>query len=227
MLKNLKMRTKIFLIVLLGIIALGVVAIPTILQLNATIDRQDKADELGKVDRRFNEMRRQEKNFIIRKDQDSLDKHKLAYEDSLKIVDDLSKRFKNPKNIEMLNGIKHSIETYRDDFLVLVKQSENQIVAKYDIDNPEEKVMVENARKVGNLVTDFRRDQSTQAAEEIDTLKMTIVVVSILALILLIILGTLIVNSIINGLNSLKEGLLSFFAYLNRESETTHLIDID
>jgi methyl-accepting chemotaxis protein len=87
--------------------------------------------------------------------------------------------------------------------------------------------MVENARKVGNLVTDFRRDQSTQAAEEIDTLKMTIVVVSILALILLIILGTLIVNSIINGLNSLKEGLLSFFAYLNRESETTHLIDID
>jgi methyl-accepting chemotaxis protein len=227
MLKNLKMRTKIFLIVLLGIIALGVVAVPTILQLNATIDRQDKADELGKVDRRFNEMRRQEKNFIIRKDQESLNKHKQAYDESIKILDDLSKRFKNPKNIEMLNGIKYSIETYRDDFLVLVKHFENQIVVKYDIDNPEEKDMVENARKVGDLVTNFRREQSTQASEEIDNLKMTIETVSILAFILLIILGTLIVNSIVNGLNQLKEGLLSFFAYLNRESKTTHLIDID
>ena len=227
MLKNLKMRTKIFLIVLLGIIALGVVSVPTILQLNATIDRQDKADELGKVDRRFNEMRRQEKNFIIRKDQESLNKHKQAYDESIKILDDLSKRFKNPKNIEMLNGIKYSIETYRDDFLVLVKHFENQIVVKYDIDNPEEKDMVENARKVGDLVTNFRREQSTQASEEIDNLKMTIETVSILAFILLIILGTLIVNSIVNGLNQLKEGLLSFFAYLNRESKTTHLIDID
>jgi methyl-accepting chemotaxis protein len=227
MLKNLKMRTKIFLIVLLGIIALGVVAVPTILQLNATIDRQDKADELGKVDRRFNEMRRQEKNFIIRKDQESLNKHKQAYDESIKILDDLSKRFKNPKNIEMLNGIKYSIETYRDDFLVLVKHFENQIVVKYDIDNPEEKDMVENARKVGDLVTNFRREQSTQASEEIDNLKMTIETVSILAFILLIILGTLIVNSIVNGLNQLKEGLLSFFAYLNRESKTTHLINID
>ncbi len=227
MLKNLKMRTKIFLIVVLGILALGVVSVPTILQLNATVDRQDKADILGKVDRRFNEMRRQEKNFIIRKDQESLDKHKSAYEDSIKILDELSKRFKNPKNIEMLNGIKYSIQTYRNDFLILVKQFENQIVDKYDINNPEEKVMVENARKVGGLVTDFRRGQTMQAQEEIDSLKKRIIVVSITAFIMLIILATLIANSIINGLNRLKDGLIGFFAYLNRESTKTDLIDID
>ncbi|WP_428024914.1 methyl-accepting chemotaxis protein [Arcobacter sp.] len=227
MLKNLKMRTKIFLIVVLGILALGVVSVPTILQLNATVDRQDKADILGKVDRRFNEMRRQEKNFIIRKDQESLDKHKSAYEDSIKILDELSKRFKNPKNIEMLNGIKYSIQTYRNDFLILVKQFENQIVDKYDINNPEEKIMVENARKVGGLVTDFRRGQTMQAQEEIDSLKKTIIVVSITAFIMLIILATLIANSIINGLNRLKDGLIGFFAYLNRESTKTDLIDID
>ncbi len=226
-LKNLKMKTKIFLIVLLGILALGVVSIPTILQLNSTIDRQDKSDELGKVDRRFNEMRRQEKNFILRKDQVSFDKHTSAYEESIKILDDLAKRFNNPKNIQLLDGIKKSIETYRNDFLVLVKQSKSQIVDKYDIDNPEEKIMVENARKVGDLVTNFRREQSAQASSEIDSLKTTIVTVSLFALVLLIILGKIIVNSIIGGLNALKEGLLSFFSFLNRESTTVELINID
>ncbi len=226
-LKNLKMRTKIFLIVLLGILALGVVAVPTILQLNSTIDRQDKSDELGKVDRRFNEMRRQEKNFILRKDQSSLDKHKISYEESITILDELAKRFNNPKNIKLLDGIKNSIQTYRNNFLLLVKQSENQIVDKYDINNPEEKVMVENARKVGNLVTDFRREQSAQANSEIGSLKTTIMTVSLIALLLLISMGTIIVNSIINGLNSLKEGLLSFFGFLNRESTTVNLINID
>jgi methyl-accepting chemotaxis protein len=46
--------------------------------------------------------------------------------------------------------------------------------------------MVENARTVSELVTDFRRDQSEQADEDISHLKTTIITVSILALIFLI-----------------------------------------
>jgi len=106
MLKNLKMRTKIFLIVALGILALGVVSVPTITELNSTIDRLEKADDLNKVARRFNDMRIQEKNFTIRKDQKSLDEHQELYDDSIKILDDLAKRFTNQKNIKMVNDIK-------------------------------------------------------------------------------------------------------------------------
>ncbi|MEW6552486.1 MAG: methyl-accepting chemotaxis protein, partial [Campylobacterota bacterium] len=225
MLKNLKMRTKIFLIVALGILALGTVAVPTITELNSTIDRLEKADDLNRVARRFNDMRIQEKNFTIRKDQKSLDEHKEFYDDSIKTLDDLSKKFTNPKNIKMINDIKSSIETYRKDFLEFAQQYSNQN-GQY-VMNEKEKTMVENARAVGDLVTDFRRDQSEQADEEISALKTTIITVSIIALILLISMGTLIVNSIISGLNKLKDGLLSFFAYLNRESSKAELISID
>ncbi|BAK72610.1 methyl-accepting chemotaxis protein [Arcobacter sp. L] len=226
MLKNLKMRAKIFLIVILGIVALTVVAIPTIIQLNSTIDRLDKAEELNKVDRRFNEMRRQEKNFIIRKDTQSLDAFQKAYDDGIKIISELSKRFNNPKNQKMLDDIKSSLVNYRDDFFVLVKEIETEQTQEYKMTDSE-KTMVEKARTTSELMVVFRKDQNNQADEEITGLKTTIITVGIIALLLLITLGTLIVNSILNGLTRLKTGLLSFFAYLNRETNEVKLIHID
>ncbi|RXI33867.1 methyl-accepting chemotaxis protein, partial [Arcobacter defluvii] len=226
MLKNLKMRAKIFLIVILGIVALTVVAIPTIIQLNSTIDRLDKAEELNKVDRRFNEMRRQEKNFIIRKDTQSLDAFQIAYDDGIKIISELSKRFNNPKNQKMLDDIKSSLVNYRDDFFVLVKEIETEQTQEYKMTDSE-KTMVEKARTTSELMVVFRKDQNNQADEEITGLKTTIITVGIIALLLLITLGTLIVNSILNGLTRLKTGLLSFFAYLNRETNEVKLIHID
>ncbi len=226
MLKNLKVKVKIFLIVLLGIFSLVIVAVPTILELNSTVDRMGKSDELNKVDRRFNEMRRQEKNFTIRKDQASLDKHKEMYNEAIQILNDLSKRFNNPQNIKMVEDIKGSVKNYRDDFLLFAEQYKEQVGQEY-VMNDKEKSMVLNARKVGEIVTDFRRDQNKQANEDINSLKTTIVTVGIIAFILLVLIGTLIVNSIINSLNTLKEGLLGFFRYLNRESKDTELIKID
>jgi methyl-accepting chemotaxis protein len=226
MLKNLKMRAKIFLIVILGIVALTVVAIPTIIQLNSTIDRLDKAEELNKVDRRFNEMRRQEKNFIIRKDTQSLDAFQKAYDDGIKIISELSKRFNNQKNQKMLDDIKSSLVNYRDDFFVLVKEIETEQTQEYKMTDSE-KTMVEKARTTSELMVVFRKDQNNQADEEITGLKTTIITVGIIALLLLITLGTLIVNSILNGLTRLKTGLLSFFAYLNRETNEVKLIHID
>ncbi len=226
MLKNLKMRAKIFLIVILGIVALTVVAIPTIIQLNSTIDRLDKAEELNKVDRRFNEMRRQEKNFIIRKDTESLDAFQKAYDDGIKVINDLSKRFNNPKNQKMLEDIKSSLVNYKNDFFVLVKEIESEHAQEYKMTDSE-KTMVEKARETSELMVVFRRDQNNQADEEINGLKTTIITVGIIALLLLISLGTLIANSILNGLTRLKTGLLSFFSYLNREAQDVELIHID
>ncbi len=226
MLKNLKVKVKIFLIVLLGIFSLAVVAIPTISELNSTVDRMGKSDDLNKVDRRFNEMRRQEKNFTIRKDQESLNKHNEMYQESMQILNDLSSRFNNQKNIQMIDDIKTSIKNYREDFLSFTQQYKEQIGQEYVMHN-KEKSMVNNARKVGEIVTDFRRDQNDQANKDINSLKTTIVTVGILSLIFLIIIGTLIVNSITNSLNTLKEGLLGFFRYLNREEKDAKLINID
>ncbi|QDF28811.1 HAMP domain-containing methyl-accepting chemotaxis protein [Halarcobacter anaerophilus] len=224
--QNLKMRTKIFLIVLLGIIGLVVVVIPTILELNSTVDRLDKADELSRLDRRFADMRRQEKNFMLRKDAQSLQKHKELYEESIKIINQLSNRFKNPKNIEMISEIKSHIEYYRKEFALYVSNHKDSIVSKYDLTN-EETNMVTNARKVSSLVTDFRRAQSKEANEDIDSLKTFIISIGLLALILLSFFAGLIVSSIIKSLEEVKAGLLSFFSFLNKESSSVKAINLN
>ena len=225
-LSDLRMRTKIFLIVLLGILSLGVVAVPTVIELNSTIDRLNKADDLNRLDRRFNDMRRQEKNFMLRNDLQSLQKHKELYEDSVKILDNLSTKFKNPKNLEMTANIKSSIDEYRKNFVEYVSKNSDKVIEKYKLTN-EEKSMVTNARKVDSLVTDFRRVQSTQANSDINFLKTFIFIVSFIALIVLVVLAGLIVSSIIKSLDRLKSGLMSFFSFLNRESSDVELIDIN
>ncbi len=225
-LNNLKMKTKIFLIVLLGILSLGVVSIPTIFELNSTIDRLQKADELNRLDRRFNDMRRYEKNFMIRKDIESLKKHETVYYESMQIITDLSQKFKNPKNIEMTNNIKESIELYRKNFVEYVSNNKDSIIGKYEL-SKEEESMVHNARKVDSLVTDFRRVQSTEANNDINSLKMFIIIVALVTLVLLTSIAGLIVSSIIKALEHLKTGLMSFFSFLNRESSHIDAININ
>ena len=112
-------------------------------------------------------MRRYEKNFMIRKDIESLKKHETVYYESMQIITDLSQKFKNPKNIEMTNNIKESIELYRKNFVEYVSNNKDSIIGKYEL-SKEEESMVHNARKVDSLVTDFRRVQSTEANNDIN-----------------------------------------------------------
>ncbi len=87
--------------------------------------------------------------------------------------------------------------------------------------------MVTNARKVSSLVTDFRRAQSKEANEDIDSLKTFIISIGLLALILLSFFAGLIVSSIIKSLEEVKAGLLSFFSFLNKESSSVKAINLN
>ena len=52
-----------------------------------------------------------------------------------------------------------------------------------------------------------------------------LIIVAIVAIILFIIISMLISNVVINSLNNFKDGLLSFFSYLNRESSNVSLLN--
>ena len=113
---SLKVKIKIYLLILIGIISLAVVVIPTINELNSTIDRVEKANEVNKINRRFADMRIQEKNYAIRHDETSIKNHENLYLETVEILNELEKRFKNPEKLKSLAQIKEKLESYKVNF---------------------------------------------------------------------------------------------------------------
>ena len=222
---NLKVKVKIYLLILIGIISLAVVVIPTINELNSTIDRVEKANEINKINRRFADMRIQEKNYAIRHDETSIKNHEKLYLETVDILNLLEKRFKNPENLKSLAQIKEKLESYKINFQKFVDSEKNR--SKTYVATPEEEVMINNAREVDTVVDSFRKSQDKQAQDDISTLKTTLITISIIALLVLILFGTTLVNSIIHALEAVQNGLRSFFSFLNKESNKVEKIQLD
>ena len=222
---NLKVKIKIYLLILIGIISLAVVVIPTINELNSTIDRVEKANEVNKINRRFADMRIQEKNYAIRHDETSIKNHEKLYLETVDILNLLEKRFKNPENLKSLAQIKEKLESYKINFQKFVDSEKNR--SKTYVATPEEEVMINNAREVDTVVDSFRKSQDKQAQDDISTLKTTLITISIIALLVLILFGTTLVNSIIHALEAVQNGLRSFFSFLNKETNKVEKIQLD
>ena len=222
---NLKVKVKIYLLILIGIISLAVVVIPTINELNSTIDRVEKANEINKINRRFADMRIQEKNYAIRHDETSIKNHEKLYLETVDILNLLEKRFKNPENLKSLAQIKEKLESYKINFQKFVDSEKNR--SKTYVATPEEEVMINNAREVDTVVDSFRKSQDKQAQDDISTLKTTLITISIIALLVLILFGTTLVNSIIHALEAVQNGLRSFFSFLNKETNKVEKIQLD
>ncbi len=222
---NLKVKVKIYLLILIGIISLAVVVIPTINELNSTIDRVEKANEINKINRRFADMRIQEKNYAIRHDETSIKNHEKLYLETVDILNLLEKRFKNPENLKSLAQIKEKLESYKINFQKFVDSEKNR--SKTNVATPEEEVMINNAREVDTVVDSFRKSQDKQAQDDISTLKTTLITISIIALLVLILFGTTLVNSIIHALEAVQNGLRSFFSFLNKETNKVEKIQLD
>src|SRR5574344_1056279 len=222
---NLKVKIKIYLLILIGIISLAVVVIPTINELNSTINRVEKANEVNKINRRFADMRIKEKNYAIRHDETSIKNHEKLYLETVDILNLLEKRFKNPENLKSLAQIKEKLESYKVNFQKFVDSEKNR--SKTYVATPEEEVIINNAREVDTIVDLFRKNQDQQANEDINNLKTTLITISIIALLVLILFGTTIVNSIINALEAVQSGLRSFFSFLNKETNKVDKIQLD
>ena len=223
--RNLKVNVKIYLLVFIGFISLGVVVIPTIIELNSTIDRVEKASEINKINRRFSDIRIEEKNYLLRHDEVSLKTHQKLFTETIEIINQLKQEFKNPENIETLSVIEKNINLYKVNFDNLVK-IESQKNSSYAA-STEEKSVVEKAREVDNIVDIFRKKQDQEAQDNIISLKTMIIISSVISLLLLLLFGLTIVNSIINALHSVQKGLKSFFSFLNKEIDSVEKISLD
>ena len=140
-----------------------------------------------------------------------------------------SKSFINVKNKELASKTLTLIDKYVELFKVFSKDKiedyNNNILQESDTIKQNISSMVkiglemeENIHKINKSAMELR----DEAYLNLDT---NLMIILIVATILFIIISVLVANNIINSLNSFKDGLLGFFAYLNREDSNTTLLD--
>ncbi|RBQ27721.1 MULTISPECIES: methyl-accepting chemotaxis protein [Arcobacteraceae] len=132
-------------------------------------------------------------------------------------------------NIKLANEILSLLDDYEKEFLSYSKVK----ITDYEKGILEEdkniSISINNMSKIGVSIQDKAAEISKKAIELRDeadaTMERVLIIVLISSIILFIIISVIISNVVVNSIERFKDGLLGFFAYLNRETSTTQLLD--
>ena len=116
MFRNMKLSMKLavgFSMVLILTVAIAVVGM---LSLSNVTDRVDKADDVNRLVKDILEIRRQEKNFVIRKDEESVKKHAEQMEQLFDQVDTTRDKFADPVNKQQMDAVESAAKEYANAF---------------------------------------------------------------------------------------------------------------
>ncbi len=147
------------------------------------------------------DLRKQEKDFMLRYD--------MKYVDSFK------------KKIETLienssAEMKQYLTTYQKDFLALVEQ-EN--ILGLNSESGIRGEMRSTIHKTETLLKNISKTTDKDIVKNITKLEYIAFIVSVIVIIMVIILSTILVKNVITKINEFQDGILRFFAYINRESK--------
>ena len=153
------------------------------------------------------DLRKQEKDFMLRYD--------MKYVDSFK------------KKIETLienssAEMKQYLTTYQKDFLALVEQ-EN--ILGLNSESGIRGEMRSTIHKTETLLKNISKTTDKDIVKNITKLEYIAFIVSIIVIIMVIILSTILVKNVITKINEFQDGILRFFAYINRESKDVVKLD--
>nr|WP_323594799.1 methyl-accepting chemotaxis protein [Aliarcobacter butzleri] len=243
MLKNLKVSKKLFtgfgiivgLVIMLGILSTQKMStvndqstiiaenwLPSVVVTNkintATSDYRilEYDHILSKTDEEMkdNEAKMKELLDVMKKDLEKYEKL-ISSENEKAIYADFSKEFS--KYLKMHDDlIAVSRENRTDDALKLIRES----AVTYDNFSA-------TLLKLVNLNVKGAQDASTSADEIYSNAKILLITIISIVILLSVIIGFFITNSIVISLKDLQQGLFSFFGYLNRETSKVELINLD
>ncbi|MDP3479181.1 MAG: HAMP domain-containing protein [Desulfoprunum sp.] len=120
MLKNLKLTTKLlgsFLVVLAIMVIVGVVGYRAMM---GVADRSDKTVDIGTIVQLILETRQQEKNFFIRKDEESLKKQGESIAKLFEQVKTTTAKFTQQANKDQMTSVENDVKAYQAAFLQYV-----------------------------------------------------------------------------------------------------------
>ncbi|WP_417332518.1 methyl-accepting chemotaxis protein [Halarcobacter sp.] len=153
-----------------------------------------------------------------KKSQDALESLKLLNENITSFRDSLSQK----ENKELSNKIIKTLQEYLVNFQLVVK------IKTEDINTNNYSLAIKNMTKSGleleRLLIQINKSAIELKEESISTMIIVLSLLSLFFTITFILISTLIVKQIISSLDDFKNGLISFFKYLNREVKDTELL---
>ncbi|ABV67976.1 methyl-accepting chemotaxis protein [Aliarcobacter butzleri RM4018] len=155
-------------------------------------------------------LRKQEKDFMLRR--------------NLKYVDNFKSVVESLINDSKYSSNKKDLENYKDKFLKLVSAEMEKGLTHNDGLQLEIRQIVE---KVSNSNNSLGEKLALLIEEKISFFNKLIYVILCIFAIIMIFIIYFTSKQINNSLMNFKEGLLKFFAYLNRESTKVELINLD
>ena len=140
-----------------------------------------------------------------------------------------SKSFVDVKNKELASKTLTLIDKYVELFKVFSKDKiedyNNNILQESDTIKQNISSMVKIGLEMEENIHKINKSAMALRDEAYLNLDTNLMIIITIATILFIVISVLVANNIINSLNSFKDGLLGFFAYLNREDSNTTLLD--
>ncbi|MFX4208786.1 methyl-accepting chemotaxis protein [Aliarcobacter butzleri] len=137
--------------------------------------------------------------------------------------------FTSPHNIELANQIISLIDNYVTGFESFAQDKIVDFSNNITVEGEEIKKDIAQMVKVGVDVESKIQEINQSAIELRDeayqTLNIDLIILVVFSTIIFIAISLIISNSVVNSINGFKEGLLSFFSYLNRESNSVNLLD--
>ena len=155
------------------------------------------------------ELRKNEKDFFIRKDEKYLTK--------------FNKNINNLINNTSNDTYKNNLLNYKESFIEVTKLEKQKGLT------PKEGLLGELRTTIHStevLLDTLTKDLELKIEEKTKFFNILTILIVLINIIVITLISYFISKNIITSLNNFKEGLLSFFSYLNREStEVVHLVD--
>ncbi|MGJ0343854.1 methyl-accepting chemotaxis protein [Aliarcobacter cryaerophilus] len=144
-------------------------------------------------------------------------------------LEESSKNFVDVKNKELASKTLSLIDKYVELFKVYSKNKiedyNNNILEESDTLKQNIAAMVKIGLEMEDNIHQINKSAVKLRDEAYANLDRNLMIILTIATILFIGISVLVANNIINSVNSFKDGLLGFFAYLNREASDTTLLD--
>jgi methyl-accepting chemotaxis protein len=221
--KNLSVKSKLALLLIISVISIVALVLFTVIGLKDFSDKIDKASSANRMIKYMKDMRIEEKNYLQRGDNKSLEDQKVIIDALREEARKLEESFSDTKNKELVQKSMKEIEEYREWFKENIAQKNIQPNELSEL----EKKVVKAAREAETTVEGLREDQLRERDDLESNLYQTLIVTGILGIGLLFVIAFLIIRLIISSIDSVQFGLNSFFKFLNHETEKTDIIKID
>jgi methyl-accepting chemotaxis protein len=164
-------------------------------------DKMWKADAVNRLIKLAQDMRVQEKNFMLRGDKQDVADNEATIKEVYALCDELGAKFEDQKNKALVASVKASAEKYKEAFDEWVSLYEKQQVLN---DN-----MVKNGRELISIAEEFRADQKAKMQAVAGLSKSIMIIGALLAIGVGSVLAFFITRSITKPINRIIDGLSS------------------